>query len=133
MQCSSSEPFGASKPVCRMALLPLLAPDRMSAPASSSSGFSPAIASLRKIAQPTTPPPMMTTSARSISSISDLRPQVERLRPRQHLVADAGERGAAAGILDADPGQSGIEIVAAVHVDRAGLELGADSLRRLLV
>src|SRR3954471_14204526 len=131
MQASSTEPGGASKPVCRMALFPLLAPERMSSPASSSSGFSPASARRRKMAQPTTPPPMMTTSARSNSAIAqeprlDLRSQVEALRPGQHLIADPGERGAAAGILHADPGERGVQIVAAVHVHRAGVDCVAD-------
>src|SRR6218665_3870923 len=41
MQASSRLPPGASKPVCRMALLALLAPDRRSAPFSSSSTRAP--------------------------------------------------------------------------------------------
>src|SRR5689334_10053367 len=137
MQATSREPGGASKPVCRIALLPLLAPERMSSPASSSSGFSPAMARRRKMAHPTTPPPMMTTSARSNSAIPrgpELDcPEVERLRPGQHFVTDAGERRAAAGILHADPGQGWVQIIAAIHVDRAGVERVADLLRRLLV
>src|SRR3569623_275838 len=123
MQATSSERGGASKPVCRMALLPLLAPERMSSPASSSSGFNPASASRRKMAHPTTPPPMMTMSARSNSAMTagpELDgPEGEGFRPCQHLVADAGEGGTAAGILPADPGQSRIELVAADRVDGA--------------
>src|SRR5690348_13519413 len=138
MQATSSEPGGASKPVCRIALLPLLAPERMSSPASSSSGFNPASASRRKMAHPTTPPPMMTTSARSNSAMTrgpelDLGPEMERLRPSQHLITDAGQGRTAARVFHADPGQGRIEIVAAVHVDRAGVDRVTDLLRRLLV
>src|SRR5262245_26517503 len=125
MQATSSEPGGASKPVCRIALLPLLAPERMSSPASSSSGFSPARASFRKMAHPTTPPPIMTTSARSNSAMPGPgldRAEVEGLRPGQHFIADTGERGTAARVFHADPGQGRIEIVAAIHVDRAGVD-----------
>src|SRR5215510_9546030 len=119
MQRSSTLPSGASKPVWSKALLPLLAPSRMSAAASSMIGSSPAMAKRRKMAQPTTPAPMMTallsamvslTQGRvagvseSVQASSDL-PQVERLGSSQHLVADSAQGGAAAGILDTDPGQ----------------------------
>src|SRR6218665_281486 len=57
MQASSRLPPGASKPVCRMALLALLAPDRRSAPFSSSSTRAPPSTNRRATAQPTTPPP----------------------------------------------------------------------------
>ena len=49
------------------------------------------------------------------------------------LIADAAQGAAAAGILDADPGQRRVEIVAAVHEPGAGLDLVADADRRLLV
>ncbi len=61
---------GASKPVCSSALLPLLAPSRMSGAASSMIGSSPAMARRRKMAQPTTPPPMMTALLFAISSLT---------------------------------------------------------------
>src|SRR5687768_13522857 len=47
--------------------------------------------------------------------------------PRQHLVTDARQRCAAARVLDAGPGEAGIEIIAAVHVDGAGVDLGAEA------
>src|SRR3954463_129887 len=53
-------------------------------------------------------------------------PQVERLRPRQVLVAEDGERDAAAAVLDAGPGKPRVEVVAAVHEHGAGVELVAD-------
>src|SRR5690349_13709613 len=49
----------------------------------------------------------------------------------QGFIADEGQGGAAARILDAGPGQGRIEIVAAVHEYRAGLDLVADLLCRL--
>src|SRR5712671_2671739 len=55
-------------------------------------------------------------------------PQVITLRPRQRLVADLAERRAAAGVLDPGPREARIEIVAAVHVNRAGLDLSPDAL-----
>src|SRR5688572_27863133 len=143
MQPSSMLPSGASKPVWSRALLPLLAPSRMSGAASSMIGSSPAMARRRKMAQPTTPAPMMTallvtmvslTQGRvaglseSVQTSSDV-PQVERLGPGQHLVADPAQGGAAARILDADPGEGGVEVVTAIHVDGAGLEPVADLFR----
>src|SRR6218665_858629 len=62
MQASSRLPPGASKPVCRMALLALLAPDRRSAPFSSSSTRAPPSTNRRPTAQPTTPAPITATS-----------------------------------------------------------------------
>lgn len=62
MQRSSSEPCGASNPVCRIALLALDAPDRMSVPASITTTRAPSKAKRRAIAQPTTPAPMIATS-----------------------------------------------------------------------
>src|SRR5919109_3869492 len=143
MHSSSTLPSGASKPVCSSALLPLLAPSRMSGAASSMIGSSPAMARRRKMAQPTTPAPMMTallvammslTQGRlaglseSVQTSSDLA-QVERLRPRQHLVADPAQGRAATRILDADPGEGRVEVVTSIHVDRAGFEPVADLFR----
>src|SRR5665213_1236641 len=51
----------------------------------------------------------------------------------QTLVADLAERAALAGLLDAGPDQRRIEIVAAIGVDRAGLDLGAELCRRVEV
>src|SRR6185436_7471068 len=116
IQLSSTLSSGASKPVCSRPLFPLLAPSRMSDAASSMTGSRPAMAKRRKMAQPTTPAPMMTALlcaivsltpgrvaglSESVQTSSDL-PQVERLRPGQHLVADPAQGGAATGILDAD-------------------------------
>src|SRR6185436_6584589 len=60
-------------------------------------------------------------------------PQMIALRPRQRLIADLAERRAAAGVLHTGPGEARIEIVAAVHVDGAGLDLSADALGRIHV
>src|SRR5436190_14413852 len=57
--------------------------------------------------------------------------EMEALGPRQGFIADDGQCGAAARILDAGPGQGRVEIVAAVHEDSAGLDLLADLLRRI--
>src|SRR5258708_3237090 len=62
MQASSRLPGGASKPVWRMALLPLLAPLKRSAPRSMSTVSRPASTSARNTAQPTPPPPTTTAS-----------------------------------------------------------------------
>ena len=61
------------------------------------------------------------------------RPQVKRFRPRQVLVADTRQRAAAAGILDADPGERRVEIVAAVHEPGAGVDALADRKCRVRV
>ena len=58
---------------------------------------------------------------------SQLRLEVKRLRPRQVLVAERRQRAAAPGILDADPGQRRVEVVAAVHEPGAGLHAGRRS------
>src|SRR5688572_25400805 len=146
MQESSMLPSGASKPVCSSALLPLLAPSRMSGAASSMIGSRPAMARRRKMAQPTTPAPMMTALLCAMNSLTRRRfagdsgpvqgwrrvldlPQVERLRPGQHLIADPAQGGAAARIFDADPGEGRVEVVTAIHVDGAGLEPVADLFR----
>src|SRR5262252_7925212 len=154
MQTCSMLPVGASKPVWSMALLALLAPARMSGARSSSTTLSPPRAKRRKRAQPTTPPPMTARSKVTSPSprpsppfggrggsqdgagavvCSGLRPQMEGFRPRQVLVADAAQRAAAAGILDADPGQRRVEIVAAVHEPGAGLDPISDADRGLFV
>src|SRR5450631_3543406 len=52
--------------------------------------------------------------------------EVVGLRPRQLLESDARQGAAAPGILDAGPGECGIEIVAAVEENRAGLERVAE-------
>ena len=44
------------------------------------------------------------------------------LRPCKCLIAQHGKSGATAGVLAAGPAQGRIEIVAAVHEDRAGLD-----------
>src|SRR6185295_12291926 len=62
MQRSSRLLGGASKPVWRSALLPLEAPDRISLPRSSKTHFNPAMAKRRRIARPTTPPPITAMS-----------------------------------------------------------------------
>ena len=46
----------------------------------------------------------------------------------QRAVTQRRQRRAVAGLLDAGPRQTGIEIVAAVHIDRAGLDCLADAL-----
>ena len=50
------------------------------------------------------------------------------LRAGQRAVTQRRQRRAVAGFLDAGPRQTGIEIVAAVHIDRAGLDRLADAL-----
>ena len=59
--------------------------------------------------------------------------EMERLRTGQVLVTNRGEGAAAPGVLDADPRQRRVEIVAAVHEPRAGLHLVADRERGVLV
>ena len=54
---------------------------------------------------------------------SRLDAQVEGLRARQRLVAEARERHTAARVLDAGPRQRRVEVVAAVHEHGAGLDL----------
>src|ERR687892_204459 len=61
------------------------------------------------------------------------RAQMERLRPGQVLVLEAGERAAAAGVLDSGPSERRVEVVAAVHEPGAGLDPIADPDRRVLV
>src|SRR6218665_160676 len=72
MQASSRLPPGASKPVCRMALLALLAPDRRSAPFSSSSTRAPA--------QPTTPAPITATSNAGSDIEAPVRQRAQRMK-----------------------------------------------------
>src|SRR5256885_4294424 len=55
-------------------------------------------------------------------------PQMITLRPRQRLISDARERRAAPGVFNSGPREARIEIVAAVHVDGAGLDLAPDAL-----
>jgi len=62
MQRCSSESGRASKPVCKIAVLALLAPSRMSAAFSTHNTFAPSSANRRVTAQPTTPAPMTMTS-----------------------------------------------------------------------
>src|SRR3546814_17856792 len=64
---------------------------------------------------------------------SDRDAQMKRFRARQVLVADAGERAAAPRLLDADPGQRRVEIVAAIHEPGAGIDALADADGGLLV
>src|SRR5512141_3480443 len=59
--------------------------------------------------------------------------KVERLRTRQMLVPDDGERAAAARVLHAHPGESRIEVVASVHEPRSCPHLVADGDGGLLV
>jgi hypothetical protein len=56
-------PGTASNPVCRMAVLALVVPVPTSLPASTSTQDSSYWASVRAIAVPTTPAPMISTSA----------------------------------------------------------------------
>src|ERR1700712_1181504 len=58
-------------------------------------------------------------------------PQMIALRLRQILVADFAERTTLAGLLDPGPHQSRIEIVAAVGIDRAGFDTGAEPCGRV--
>ena len=58
---------------------------------------------------------------------------MEGLRPRQVLVPDARQRAPAPRILDADPGQRRVQVVAAVHEPRAGLHLVTNRQGRFLV
>src|SRR5882762_5647243 len=53
--------------------------------------------------------------------------EVERLRPRERLEAQARQRAAAPRILDSRPRQRGIQVVAAVHEPGAGLDPIADA------
>src|SRR4051812_22853004 len=62
-----------------------------------------------------------------------LRPQVERLPPGQRQEAVLRERHSLTGVLHARPGEQRIEVVAAVHEERAGLDLRADAEGPLLV
>ena len=62
--------------------------------------------------------------------VMSISTQVEGLRPGQGFVADPGQGCAAAGVLDAGPGQRGVEVVAPVHEDGARLDLAADPLGR---
>jgi hypothetical protein len=62
MQAASTDPGGASKPVCRIALLPLDAPSSRSAAFSRSATRAPSSAKRRAMAQPITPPPTTITS-----------------------------------------------------------------------
>ena len=58
------------------------------------------------------------------------RPEVKGFRPRHRFEAEIGHARASAGILDAGPGEEGIDIVAAVHEDGAGRDLVADLFGR---
>src|SRR5690348_15728986 len=78
MQACSRLPGGASKPVCNMALLALLTPERMSAPRSMSTHLSPPRANRRKIAQPTTPAPMTARSKGLAAGAIALQRQARR-------------------------------------------------------
>src|SRR5678815_4644775 len=51
---------------------------------------------------------------------------MEGLRPRERLVAQHRQCTAASGVLHAGPGERGIEVVAAVHENRSGLDAVAD-------
>src|SRR6266540_1408635 len=59
------------------------------------------------------------------------QPQVERFRPRQRLVPEAGERAAASGVLHARPRQRRIEIITAIQVPRAGINTVPDADGRI--
>src|SRR6218665_3570072 len=80
MQASSRLPPGASKPVCRMALLALLAPDRRSAPFSSSSTRAPPSTNRRATAQPTTPAPLTATSNAGSDIEAPVRQRAQRMK-----------------------------------------------------
>src|SRR6218665_964390 len=80
MQASSRLPPGASKPVCRMALLALLAPDRRSAPFSSRSRRAPPSTNRRATAQPTTPAPITATSNAGSDTEAPVRQRAQRMK-----------------------------------------------------
>src|SRR5687768_13029804 len=61
----------------------------------------------------------------------DLQPQMERLRSRERLDAEAREGAAAARVLDASPGERRVKVVAAIHIAGAGLDLLADAHSRI--
>src|SRR3970282_2282668 len=52
-------------------------------------------------------------------NLSQAQPQVKRLRSGEGCEPQPGERAAAAGVLDAGPGERRVEVVAAVHVPGA--------------
>src|SRR6218665_85776 len=80
MQASSRLPPGASKPVCRMALLALLAPDRRAAPFPSSSARAPPSTNRRGTAQPTTPAPITATSNAGSGIEAPVRRRAQRMK-----------------------------------------------------
>src|SRR5688572_1689802 len=59
--------------------------------------------------------------------------QVERFRPRQVLVTNRRERATPSRVLDADPGQRRIEIIAPIHEPGSNLDPVADRERGLLI
>src|SRR5689334_20064142 len=84
MQACSRLPGGASKPVCSMALLASLTPERMSAPRSISTHLRPESAKRRKIAHPTTPAPMTARSKGLAAAAMGLERQARRQRLADH-------------------------------------------------
>src|SRR6218665_3902638 len=80
MQASSRLPPGASKPVCMMSLWALLAPDRRSAPFSSSSTRAPPSTNRCATAQPTTPAPITATSNAGSDIGAPVRQRAQRMK-----------------------------------------------------
>ena len=68
-----------------------------------------------------------------LSPRAQVRAADERLRPRERLEAQPRERAAAARVLDARPRERGIEVVAAIHVPRPGVDAFADAQRGIRV
>src|SRR6218665_386163 len=114
MQASSRLPPGASKPVCRMALLALLAPDRRSAPFSSSS----------------TRAPITATSNAGSDIEAPVRQRAQRMKAalaQQDQHDDRAFAQVQARRLDADPAPAAEQAGAADDGSSDGIEQQADA------
>src|SRR4051812_10921137 len=63
------------------------------------------------------------------AAYSNLQPEMKRLRTRERFDSQARKGAASAGILDSRPRERRVEVVAAVHEARAGLDAVRDAER----